>query len=298
MGTCGAHLACVHKIGPKNRGINVPRLFPPATAVLRVRRLHRPGKTITHAFSSVFYLDLFGEELLQIHPEVSTSFGSELLHVPHAAMCKYMAALMQAGPVAESLIKERCSTLARERDVKYVLLVKNPMELVLPLKRRRHTLPLALGSVLQSRCAETLQLTQVEWFPRNETCHDDWCNLPDAHDPVSQFLTGGKPGALDTTPSSELVLFYSALQNSTRMSCKKRSSLPPDSIPIVTKSSITVPVDTDKFLGTKYHHEYGCLSEAYSSNWRYFSTTNYDFSTKKAIRTGMGPFLMPSTTKE
>ena len=201
-------------------------------------------------FSSIFYLDPFGEELLQIHPEVSASFGSELLHAPHTAMYKSMASLMRAGPVAESLVKERCSMLARERDVNYVLLVKNPMDLVLPLKRRRRMLPLALGNALQSHCAETLQLSQIEWFPRNESCHDDWCNLPDAHDPVSQFLTGGKPGALDTTPSSEHALFYSALQNPTRMSCKKRSSLPPDSITIVTKSSTTVPVNADTFPGT------------------------------------------------
>lgn len=178
-------------------------------------------------FSDIFYLDPFGEDLVVRHPELSPSLGSGMQHVPHMLVRTSMNGVFGEGSVASSLARERCSMLARQRSIQYILPTTDPMDLVVPLQRKMSFLPVALGSVVGKDCIESVQTSSIAWSlgDKNgaERCEEAWCNLPDAADPISSFLFSGKILFLDEASSSEF-RFYNVLptnQRSLKKSCRK-----------------------------------------------------------------------------
>eukprot|EP00562_Extubocellulus_spinifer_P007367 CAMPEP_0178521146 /NCGR_PEP_ID=MMETSP0696-20121128/27789_1 /TAXON_ID=265572 /ORGANISM="Extubocellulus spinifer, Strain CCMP396" /LENGTH=1887 /DNA_ID=CAMNT_0020152065 /DNA_START=64 /DNA_END=5728 /DNA_ORIENTATION=+ len=178
-------------------------------------------------FSDIFYLDPFGEDLVVRHPELSPSLRSGMQHVPHMPVRTSMNGALSGGSVASSLALERCSTLARQRHIQYILPMTDPMDLVLPLQRKMHFLPVALGSVVGKDCIESVQASSVAWSLGDpdgaQRCEEAWCNLPDAVDSISSFLFSGKILFLDEASSSEFRFYNVSPVNepSLKNSCRK-----------------------------------------------------------------------------
>lgn len=179
-------------------------------------------------FAVVFYLDADGEGTWLSHPEASLSFiGMDMVHVPHAAVHRTLSALIQSDDaVAEALARERCLMLARQRSIDYVLVSRDPMNLVVPMRRRKFVLPEALSIAVggEGQCSQRVHLTKalVSSLSSSDSepttfCHDeDWCSLPDGHDVISQFLVGSKPVVVQDEPDSfnDAVVWRAALRPS------------------------------------------------------------------------------------
>ena len=90
------------------------------------------------------------------HPELSPSLRSGLTHVPHMPVRTSLNAVLSKGLVAAALSMERCSMMARQRNITFVFSVTDPMDLIVPLERRMNLLPETLGSVVNKRIVSKL----------------------------------------------------------------------------------------------------------------------------------------------
>ena len=164
-------------------------------------------------FTKVFYLDPNGDEIKNSHPYTSLShFGMDLLLVPHTSLHRSLsAALKDEGDVAKSLSRERCAMLARQRGIEYMHYVQNPMDLVVPMQRRKAFLPKTIAAAADGGCAERIHLPKaiLSFSGMQDPCLLDreLCSSSDESDAISMFLMNGKPISLGDSNSSSVMLW-------------------------------------------------------------------------------------------
>jgi len=199
-------------------------------------------------FSVIFYLDPFGEELTIRRPEVAADHL--MVHVPHTARLSSLASSVDTGAVADALARERCEMLSRRYWMDFVMVLENPMDLIVPLKRQRFTLPRALSETVESGCADSVWVPQVPWLfdhnvPASEKidCDAEWCDLPVASASMGQFLLDAGPAEHEAT--SWLPIWSTKTQSP----CAEKKVLPDQTLQAVSwigKTETASPSDAEE----------------------------------------------------
>lgn len=196
-------------------------------------------------FTKVFYLDPNGDEIHNTHPYTTISdFGMDLLLFPHTSARKSLsAALKDEGAVGESLSRERCAMLARQRGIEYMHYVRNPMDLIVPMQRRREFLPKAIAAALGDGCAERIHLSKVMMSFSGMRDH---CGEP--CDTISRFLMNGKPILVEepkeTDSNSSSVMLWRVTQDTS-----PSGSLCKDSASISSNEIVSTEIQDEEFDG-------------------------------------------------